>query len=110
MENFIYDAELLRLLVELQLVVNALNLRAEKTGKARSCNHCCSGKAIRITYSECVFVALGIKLQCACAILSSVACPSLHYFSTLSHTWHAFGVGGVTEHKMCALIFSTTFV
>jgi hypothetical protein len=30
---------------------------------ARSCSHCSSGKAIRITYSdrECVFVALGIQ-------------------------------------------------
>ena len=27
---------------------------------ARSCNHCCSGKAISITHSECVSVALGI--------------------------------------------------
>jgi hypothetical protein len=26
-----------------------------------SCNHCCSGKAMGITYSECVFVALGIQ-------------------------------------------------
>jgi hypothetical protein len=35
-------------------------------------------------------------------------------FSTLSHKRHDFrgrgGVGEVTEHKMCALIFSTTFV
>ena len=29
--------------------------------ETRSCNHCCSGKAISITYSECVFVALGIQ-------------------------------------------------
>jgi len=29
--------------------------------EARSCNHCCSGKAMSITYSECVFVALGIQ-------------------------------------------------
>jgi hypothetical protein len=29
--------------------------------EARSRNHCCSGKAISITYSECVFVALGIQ-------------------------------------------------
>jgi hypothetical protein len=29
--------------------------------EARSCNHCCSVKAISITYSECVFLALGIK-------------------------------------------------
>jgi len=28
---------------------------------ARSCNHCCVGKAINIAYSECVFVALGIQ-------------------------------------------------
>jgi len=27
----------------------------------RSCNHNCSEKAIRITYSECVFLALGIQ-------------------------------------------------
>ena len=25
---------------------------------ARSCNHCCSGKSISITYSECMFVNL----------------------------------------------------
>jgi hypothetical protein len=28
---------------------------------ASSCNHCCSGKATHIKYSECVFVALGIQ-------------------------------------------------
>ena len=27
----------------------------------RSCNHCCSGKAMSITYYECVFVALGMQ-------------------------------------------------
>ena len=26
--------------------------------EARSCNHCCSGKAVSVTYSECAFVAL----------------------------------------------------
>jgi len=31
-------------------------------GEARSCNHCCGGKAITITYCECVFVVLGIQL------------------------------------------------
>jgi len=29
--------------------------------EARLCNHCCSGKAISVTYSEGVFVALGIQ-------------------------------------------------
>jgi len=29
-------------------------------------------------------------MQCACAILPSMACPSLQYFSTLSHKRHDF--------------------
>jgi hypothetical protein len=29
--------------------------------EARSCNCFCRGKALRITYTECVFVALGIQ-------------------------------------------------
>jgi hypothetical protein len=29
--------------------------------EARSCKRCCSGEAISITYSECVFVALSIQ-------------------------------------------------
>jgi lipoate synthase len=29
--------------------------------EGRSCNHCCSGKVVSVTYSECVFVALGIQ-------------------------------------------------
>jgi hypothetical protein len=29
--------------------------------EALSCNHCCSGKAISITYPECAIVALGIQ-------------------------------------------------
>jgi hypothetical protein len=29
--------------------------------EARSGNHCCNGKALSITYSECVFLALGVQ-------------------------------------------------
>jgi hypothetical protein len=64
-----------------------------KTGKvldvllnteARPCNHWWSGKAISVTYSECVFVALSIQhaMRMRNIILPSVACLALPYFST----------------------------
>jgi hypothetical protein len=63
----------------------------QRNTEACSCNHFCSGKAIYITYSEYVFVALCIQhAMRECAILSSVACPYLQYFSTLSHKRHDF--------------------
>jgi hypothetical protein len=33
----------------------------QRNTEARLCNHCCSGKTINVTYSVCVFVALGIQ-------------------------------------------------
>ena len=49
-------------------------------------------------------------MQCACALLHChVACPVLPYFSTLPHKRYDFQKK-VTEHCMCGLIFSTTFV
>ena len=43
-------------------------------------------------------------------MLSSVASPALPCVSTLSHRRHDFRKKKVIEHKMCVLIFSTTFV
>jgi len=34
---------------------------AKRNIEARTCNHRCSGKAVSITYSECVLVLLGIQ-------------------------------------------------
>jgi hypothetical protein len=48
-------------------------------------------------------------MQSACAIFPSVACPAVQYSSTLSPKRHDFREN-VTEHKMCVVIFSTTFV
>ena len=47
-------------------------------------------------------------MQCACAILSPVACPAVQYCSTLLHKENDLLF--VIECKMCVLIFSTSFI
>jgi len=47
-------------------------------------------------------------MQCAWAILSSVASPTLQYFSAYLKNGKIFGKRKFSEHKMCILIFSTT--
>ena len=58
--------------------------------EARSRNHFCRGRAIIITYSEWVFVALFIqhaKRICGIArILSSTVCPTVLHFTAPFHT------------------------
>ena len=49
-------------------------------------------------------------MQCACAILSFAACPALQYFSIWSNKRQDFREKNKSEHKICVLIFSTTFV
>ena len=76
--------------------------------EARSCNHYRSGKVRSITYSECVFVALVIqhaKLKRR-YILTSVACPTVQYFSALSRKRHYFWKKkNIIEHKKYVLCF-----
>ena len=45
---------------------------------------CCSGKAVNLTHCECAYVAKVSNMHWACAILSSLTCPALQYFATLS--------------------------
>ena len=47
---------------DLQLIYKTSNVcRYRRNDKTGSRNHFCRGKAISITYSECVFVASGIQ-------------------------------------------------
>jgi hypothetical protein len=64
-----------------------------------------------ITYSECVSVAIVIQhaKRMPLIILSSMTCPAVPYFCTLSHKRHDCWKE-VTEYETCAVIFSTTFV
>jgi len=80
----------------------------KRNNKARSRDHCCRGKAINITYSECVPVALGIQpsMRMRRIILPSVSCPALPHFSTLSHKLHDFR----KKKYLSVFFFSKTFV
>ena len=76
--------------------------------EARSCSHCCSGKTISITYSQCVFVALRIEHAMCMRHIVILACPALLYFSTLSHKRHGF-LSNVIKYTIGIIIFSTNF-
>jgi len=77
---------------------------------ACSRNHCCSGKTLSITYSECVFVALVIQhaKRKRHIILSYLACLALPYFSALSHKRFS-GEKVIKQKKMCLLMLPTIY-
>ena len=61
--------------------------------EARSLQRCYCRLAVSITYSKCVFVALGIEhaMRMRRIILPSVSCLDLPHFFTLSHKERIFG-------------------
>jgi tRNA G37 N-methylase Trm5 len=71
---------------------------------ARLCNHCCRGKTIKITYSECVFVPLGTQHAMHMRHIAICVLPTLQYFFT-SHKRNDLKKKGV-EHKKCVFLLS----
>ena len=61
----------------------------ECNSDARSLNHCCRGKTLSVTYSECVSVALVIE-HAMCMRRIVICGLTVPYFSTLSHKNHDF--------------------
>jgi hypothetical protein len=62
----------------------------QRNNEKRLFKYCCSGKAMSITYCECVFVALGFQHEMRMRHVVVCALLALHYFSTLSHKRHGF--------------------
>ena len=74
--------------------------------QARSGNHFCSGKAISITCSECVFIDLIIQHAVRMRHIVSCGLPDLKYLYTSSHERYDFRKKNLLNTK-CVLIFST---
>ena len=73
----------------------------------RSCNHCCSGKAVSISYCECVFVAL--VMQYAMRMRHNFICP-IRLYNTVSHDFRKSFLYVKCLFWYCLQFFSLTFL
>ena len=71
---------------------------------ARSCNRCCSGKAVIIAYSECVLVAL--RIQHATRMRHIVICglSCTIFLHIISQNGKIFKKGKVYVQNRCSLL------
>jgi len=65
------------------------NVRKRRT-EVLSHNHCYNGKAISITYSECLFLDLGIVHAMRMSHIVICGRPGCKIFSALSHKRHDY--------------------
>jgi hypothetical protein len=85
-------------------------LAENRNFEARSRNHCCCGKAISVTYSECVSVALVIQHAKSMRVLYCHLWP-VRLYHILPH----YLINGTILRKKllnvnCVLIFPTAFI
>jgi len=71
----------------------------KRVTEARSCNHCYRATAISITYSECVFVALGIQHALWSVWLYNIF-P--RYFINVTFFWGVGGAGSFWTWNTCS--------
>ena len=96
------------------LVLNkGVHVQNKLITEAHEHNHYCHGKATSITYSGCVTVTFVIQHTNYTCLDYTVICGlygSTIFLSILINGMIFFWGGRVTEHKMCILLLSTTFV
>ena len=80
------------------ILVTRQAMYVKRNIEARSCNHCCSGKEIRIKYRECSFSHPARNAHAPwCHVWPALLC---NIFSHVSYVT-IFGKIKVIEHKMC---------
>jgi len=80
----------------------------KRSTEMRSFNHCCCGKAIKFTHSECVCSLRYPGCKCMRRIVLSVTFQAVPYFSTYLNEEH--GLQKKLLNIKCVLIFPTNIV